>query len=162
MSFKSLLLSGLLALVCGTGIAVASPARSALDFELSDGQSFVRLSELQPMPTLVNFWHADCAPCLRELPLLMDLAQRGRVRVVLVALHKPERQARLPAGTLATMSPAALHLQAPSEPRGLLRRFGNLSGGLPYSAWLRPDRQLCASRLGEVDAALLHRGFEGC
>ena len=41
----------------------------ALDFELSDGARFVRLAALPERPTVVNFWRADCPPCLRELPL---------------------------------------------------------------------------------------------
>lgn len=45
-------------------------ATAPLDFELADARGFVRLSSLPPQTTLINFWRADCPPCLREMPLL--------------------------------------------------------------------------------------------
>ncbi len=44
------------------------------------------LSELHGRPLLLHFWATWCAPCRKELPGLVDLANRSAARVLLVAL----------------------------------------------------------------------------
>jgi len=123
----------------------------ALDFELPPvhGGDFLRLSELPPQITLVNFWRADCPPCVAELPLLVDAASRLGFRLVTVSLQSSgETRAHWPR---VPGEPAShIALLGPSDPRGLLRRFGNASGAIPYSAMLRPDGSLCTKRVGEI------------
>lgn len=141
-------------------LALSDPA--ALDFELSDGARFVRLSDLAGMPTVINFWHADCAPCLRELPVLAELARSGQARVIAIALHKPERMITQTQAISASLRPPLLSLQAPSEPRGLLARFGNHSGALPHTVVLDAQRRSCVQRTGEIDTPWLARGLREC
>ncbi len=55
----------------------------------------MRLGTLLSGPAVVNFWSATCAPCLEELPSLVELAQRSRrVRVVLVNVDESLEEAR--------------------------------------------------------------------
>jgi thiol-disulfide isomerase/thioredoxin len=140
-----------------------SASTQALDFELAriEGSSFVRLSELPPRLTLVNFWRADCPPCVAELPLLLDAAPRLGFRLVTVSLQTlAETRAHWPRVPGAPDDHVAL--LGPPEPRGLLRRFGNRSGAIPYSVLLRKDGSLCAAHSGEISAAWLVKNLEIC
>lgn len=133
------------------------------DFELArlDGSGFVRLSALPPRPTLINFWRADCPPCLRELPLLLAAAEEGRFRLITVAVQsRGETRAYWP----QTPGWPDIHLAllAPANPAGLLRRFGNRSGALPHSVMLDGCGGVCARRTGEVDAGWLEQALRQC
>lgn len=147
-------------------LAAVAPAHAAEpkpDFELApvDGGDFVRLSELPPRPTLVNFWRADCPPCVHELPMLLGQAERLGFRLVTVALQSlMDTRAFWP----KTPGGPAVHLAllGPSDPTGLLRRFGNRSGAIPQSVWLRPDGSRCAGRIGEVSKEWVEAGFRAC
>lgn len=144
--------------------SVQRPAlgRDAMDFELSDGRSFIRLSALPEKVTLVNFWRADCPPCLKELPALARLARSGRARVILVAIHKPSEIETMPDSLRAHLRPPAILLYAPSQPQGLLSRFGDVSGALPHSVWLDGRRETCATRTGMIDDAWLEAKSRDC
>lgn len=163
MIYLRLLLT--LSLVLATGPASAQylgGERAALDFELSDGAQFVRLSSLSAQTTVVNFWRADCPPCVRELPLLAELARAGKVRVVTIALQRPAETAKAPARVLAALKAPLLSLHGPSEARGLLARFGNRQGALPHTVVLNAERQTCAQQTGEVTSDWLVRTLNRC
>ena len=145
-----------------TGAAGATDGDSqALDFELSDGHAFVRLAELPKQVTVVNFWRSDCPPCVREMPLLAGTARQGKSQVVAIALQRPHETAAAPAAVQAALQPPLQALQGPNEPRGLLARFGNPRGALPYTVVLDAQRRACARQIGEVTpdwlAAAIHR-----
>ena len=138
-------------------------AKTPLDFELSDGSAFVRLSDLPPRITIVNFWRYDCPPCVREMPLFADIARAGRARVVVVALQRPgETEQRSPATVAEAIKPPVVLLHGPSDPRGLLSRFGNPRGALPHTVVVDARRHSCAARTGEVDAAWLDDAPSRC
>ncbi|WP_415034787.1 TlpA family protein disulfide reductase [Azonexus sp.] len=141
------------------GYAGVSPA---LDFELSDGQRFIRLATLPERPTVVNFWRADCPPCLRELPLLAAFANQGTARVITIALQRPNETANAPEHVLNALRPPLLALHGPSEPRGLLARFGNRSGALPHTVILDTQRRRCAQHSGEINAHWLQQQLALC
>lgn len=146
----------------GAALWLAASAQ-ALDFELPpvDGDGFRRLSELPPQVTLVNFWRADCPPCVAELPLLVEAAQRQGFRLVTVSLQSPgETRAHWPRVPGDPGSHVAL--LGPSDPRGLLRRFGNAAGAIPYSAMLRPDGSLCAKHTGEIEQSWITDNLAKC
>lgn len=154
-----------LALSAGPFACLAeSPARElqALDFELSDGKAFVRLADLPPQVTLVNFWRADCPPCLREMPLLASQARRDGLRVVAIALQRPAETLGAPAPVSAALQPPVISLHGPNEPRGLLARFGNRIGALPHTVLLDPQRRVCAQHTGEVSSHWLDDALRRC
>ena len=53
-------------------------------FNDPDGQ-LTQLADFQGQPVLVNLWASWCAPCVKELPTLDKLAQRGRIKVLAVS-----------------------------------------------------------------------------
>lgn len=135
---------------------------AALDFELAGEAGFVRLSELPPRTTVVNFWRADCPPCLRELPHLAALARAGQARVVAVAVQRPSETLVAPDSAQAALVPPVLSLHAPSEPRGLLARFGNPKQALPHTVVLDAARRPCAGKTGEIDDVWLTAALQQC
>ena len=155
-----------LALVAGLLINVTVNAENrpenGLDFELSDGQQFIRLSDLPPKISVVNFWRADCPPCVREMPLLAGWAREDKARVITVALQRPAETLAAPAVVQAALKPPVIMLNGPSEPRGLLARFGNPHGALPHTVLLDAQRQPCAQRSGEIDVAWLRATLNRC
>jgi len=156
----------ILALLAQTSTALAadprSVAKAALDFELSDGHRFVTLAALPAQPTVINFWRADCPPCVREMPELAALAREGRVRVITVALQRPAETAAAPAAIQSALQPPLLSLHGPSEPRGLLARFGNRIGALPHTVILDTDRRACVQRTGEINHRWLVDNLATC
>lgn len=144
------------------GAASAETAPTALDFELSDGNSFVRLSTLPPRITVINFWRSDCPPCLREMPMLAQLARQDKSRFVAIALQRPHETAAAPAGVLDALQPPLQALHGPTEPRGILARFGNPAGALPYTVVLDTQRRACARQIGEVTPRWLDAAIQRC
>lgn len=140
------------------GAAGAAP----LDFELAAQDDFVRLSALPPQTTVVNFWRSDCPPCVAEMPLLAKLAQGGKIRVIAVAVQRQAQTLDAPPAVQAALQPPILSLHAPSDPRGLLARFGDPKQALPHTVVLDATREICAARTGEVDRAWLEAALASC
>ena len=158
------LVFGFVAALAASGVLAADevPGRRTPDFELSDGRRFVRLSALPPKSTLINFWRADCPPCRREMPELARLAQNGNVRVIAVAVQKPAETEAMTARERALLQPPVMLLHAPSEPRGLLSRFGDSVGALPHTVWIDAGGRVCAVRTGAIDAEWIARHMMRC
>jgi thiol-disulfide isomerase/thioredoxin len=136
--------------------------QQSLDFELASESAFVRLSELKPSITLLNFWHKDCAPCLREMPLLAQLAQARGVRVITIAMQKPADTLAAPDTVRQSLRAPLIALHAPREASGLLARFGNPKGALPHSVLLNSQRVTCASKTGELDSSWIAQAIAVC
>jgi thiol-disulfide isomerase/thioredoxin len=136
--------------------------KPSLDFELSNGREFVRLSDLPPQLTVINFWRYDCPPCVREMPLLANLAHEGKVRVITIALHRPSEAILAPLAAQQALAAPILSLFGPSEPRGLLSRFGNRHGAIPHTVLLNPRRQVCAQLTGEISATWVKSALTHC
>ena len=63
--------------------ASGKPAPEVL-FSDPDGKP-VRLANFKGKPVLVNLWASWCAPCVKELPTLDQLARKGGVQVLAVS-----------------------------------------------------------------------------
>lgn len=151
----------LLAAALAAGAAHAQ-AVAPLDFELSDGHRFIKLAEMPSRLTVVNFWRVDCPPCLTEMPHLAAWARNGKARVVTIALHRPTETLSARSAVLDALRPPVLALRGPSDPRGLLARFGNPAGALPFTVVLDTQRLPCARHIGEVDGAWLDAAQARC
>ena len=49
---------------------------AAPDFTISDSQRTVTLSQLRGKPVILNFWASWCAPCVEEMPSLVQLQKK--------------------------------------------------------------------------------------
>lgn len=140
---------------------LSAAERPDLELARVDGAGFVRLTELPPRPTLINFWRHDCPPCVRELPLLLAAAEEGGFRLITIAVQsRGETRAFWP--QTPGQPEHHLALLGPANPAGLLRRFGNRSGALPHSVMLDAAGYFCAHRTGEVSQVWLEQAWLQC
>lgn len=110
MKYKGilLLLGGLIfGMLLGAVIILSSPGQARTgsrqipptvgspveDFELQAlNGGFIRLSELQNKPVVINFWATWCAPCREEMPLLGRFADEYSGEVVVLGVNYAETE----------------------------------------------------------------------
>ena len=122
------------------------------DFSLPDlhGQPR-RPDEWDGKVLVVNFWATWCAPCRKEIPLLIDLERRRPgVRVIGIAVDRADA-VRPFVEELGIGYPILLDdLQGST-----MRRYGNQFGALPFTVITGRDGVVAFVRLGELEAGEL-------
>ena len=89
-SFVGVVVLGLLLTAgCDRGQHPSQIATVAPTFAVSDGSQSVDLSKLRGKVVVLNFWATWCAPCIEELPSLMEL-QRRMPEIAVVAISTDE------------------------------------------------------------------------
>ena len=78
-------LGALLLTACDRGDHPQNIGRPAPNFVLSDGSRTVDLAKLRGRIVVLNLWATWCAPCVQELPSLLDL-QRRNPQLAVVAI----------------------------------------------------------------------------
>ncbi len=68
---------------CNRGARPAQLDKRAPDFTVSDGTTSVHLASYRGKVVLLNFWWSQCAPCIEELPSLLQLHHEDPNLVVL-------------------------------------------------------------------------------
>jgi cytochrome c biogenesis protein CcmG, thiol:disulfide interchange protein DsbE len=58
---------------CDRGVHPLQTGRPAPDFTVSDGDATVHLANYRGRVVLLNFWASWCAPCVEEMPSLIEL-----------------------------------------------------------------------------------------
>lgn len=136
--------------------AAAKPAETKPDREhpqlkidLVDGGHY-DLAQHRGRWVVVNFWATWCGPCLKEMPELSKLAQRGDVDVLGLAYEDI---------TKADMQ-AFLKQHAPSYPIAILDTFSpprdfDTPQGLPMTVIVAPDGHVAKKFLGPVTIAAI-------
>ena len=72
----TVLLSG-----CYRGSRPPRIGTAAPNFTVQDADSKVTLSDFHGKVVLLNFWASWCAPCVEEMPSLVQLQQRFKVKI---------------------------------------------------------------------------------
>lgn len=108
-----------------------------------------RIAEWRGKVVAVNFWATWCAPCREEIPLFMEVrrerASQG-FEVVGIAIDNAEKVAEY-ARNAAISYPVLI---ADGSGLDLIRKLGNASGGLPYTAFLDRGGRPVRSKLGAL------------
>lgn len=99
-------------------------------------------------PVVINLWATWCGPCLREMPLLVDLARAGNVRVVGVAWDEADA-VRAFVHDGPTKYP--MLLAEPTKANAIL--FGNPSGVLPYTLLVDAGGKVIRQHIGPFQSA---------
>ena len=132
-------------------VPVGLPAGSERpEFVLPDLQGRLRpVSEWGGKVLLVNFWATWCPPCLKEIPLFIDLQSRHGDRglqVVGIAIDNPDAVSAL-AASRGINYPVLL---GDEEAIDASVRYGNTRGVLPYTVVVDRRGRVVLSHLGEM------------
>ena len=81
---------------CDRGAHPALTGQAAPDFNLSDGSTSVHLAGYRGRVVLLNFWATWCAPCVQEIPSLLQLHHdRPDLAILAVSIDEnPEAYSR--------------------------------------------------------------------
>jgi len=76
---------------CDRGARPGLTGQIATDFKVSDGTSSIHLADYRGKIVLLNFWATWCAPCVREMPGLIDLHHdRPDLAILAVSIDEDE------------------------------------------------------------------------
>jgi len=120
----------------------------AADFTLTDlSGKAQKLSDYRGKLVLVNFWASWCAPCIEELPLLVE-AQKlyGPRGLQILGPAMDDAAAAQPlAARLGVNYPVMADF---AQVDGVMRALGNEMGALPYSVLVDGEGKVLRSILG--------------
>ena len=86
---STLIIFAALATGCDRGSHPRNISTPAPQFTISDGTNSADLSKLRGHIVLLNFWATNCAPCIEELPSLLEMQKRmPNVAVVAVSMDQ--------------------------------------------------------------------------
>ncbi|MCA1780402.1 MAG: TlpA family protein disulfide reductase [Xanthomonadaceae bacterium] len=107
-----------------------------------------RTSDFDGKPLLVNFWATWCAPCVREMPLLQEIAEENvnSLQVIGVAIDEPGAVR----GFIEGLGIDYPILIGTSDVRATLQAYGNRGGMLPYTALVDAGGIVRWLHLGEL------------
>jgi thiol-disulfide isomerase/thioredoxin len=120
------------------------------------------LSEWRDRILICNFWATWCAPCREEIPLLMAAREKYAplgLEIVGIAIDNAKKVGEF-TSSFKILYPV---LVAEADGLDLMRKFGNRTGGLPYTVVADRKgsvlhRKLGAFHAGELDKILLTLG----
>lgn len=131
----------------------------AADFSLRDLDGTTRaFSEWDGRIVVVNFWATWCAPCRREIPVLVDLqaAHDPEFLTVLgIAVDEDDAVREYVEQIGMTYTTLVGQLDAIETARA----FGNHIGAMPYTVIVGPDRRIEWIHAGEVTAPMLEEAL---
>ena len=117
-----------------------------------------RIEAIDAPLRLINFWATWCPPCREEIPLLVQIQNHYRARglqIIGIAVDQPRAVAEFG---------ALMGINYPSwiadDPFGLMKRYGNSEGALPYSVLLGRNGAVVSRKLGPYSPAELTKIVE--
>lgn len=105
------------------------------------------LSQWKNKPVIINFWATWCAPCVAEMPELVDLQKEiGETRIIGIGIDSQANIAQFA---------EKLHIDYPlyvadAGMINLLRQLGNETGGLPFTLLVGTDGTIKKVYVGQL------------
>jgi peroxiredoxin len=132
---------------------------SKVSFELAkiDGSEFVSADDFLGKKSIILFFDPDCAPCVAKLQQLnQNPPNFNKINIIIINLiDQKEIKNKILSWHL---NPQFTILQAPKNPAGFLRKFGNFSAKLPFLALLNEKGAICLVKSEIFSAA----DFKNC
>ena len=129
-------------------------------FQLADLDGKLRKStEWADRTVVLNFWATWCAPCRREIPLLVDLQAAhdpSELTVLGIAIDEPDAVKEYVEQIGMTYETLVGQLDAIE----VVGQYGNRIGALPYTVIIGKDNKIEWIHAGEVDAAMLAEALQ--
>lgn len=158
-----ILATALIALCLGIGIAwlnrPAIPTSGTGGAEIGDPHpgfrhlgldgEWVDAADFEGRVMLVNFWATWCPPCVREMPLLQETAERHAgdgLTVIGIAMDEPEAIRAF----IEDLSIDYPLVYGAADVINTQRRWGNSRGVLPYTVLVDADGVIRWQYMGEV------------
>ena len=120
------------------------------DFQFSDQHGVVRrISDWDGQLLVVNFWATWCAPCIEEIPFFVELQRQYQsegVQFVGIAVDELENVQRF-AEQVSINYPTASGNESAFD---LLKAYGNVVGGLPYTVLVDRDGGIAVQHPGAI------------
>ncbi len=134
-----------------TEVASEANADMAPDFQLQNlADETIKLSDLRGKLVLVNFWATWCAPCLKEIPVLVEVQNRFGARglqIIGPAMDDP---------AVVRSSIPRLNIQYPvllgeEQIPLVMDALGDTIGALPFSVLISPGGKILLRKHGEFE-----------
>lgn len=140
--------------------AESSPSARLFAMQLPDAAGQEQpLEQWRGQELVLNFWASWCAPCVEEMPELEALhadLQASERQAIGIAIDSVDNVAQFASAHQISYPLYAGGIDATD----LSRAFGNPSGGLPFTVWLRADGSVAKTYLGRLDMAALRRDLD--
>ncbi len=150
----------------GAGLAVGAALLQAPIFAAASGPAatflansfpnlqgeFVALSSYAGKPLVVNFWATWCAPCIKEMPDLDELAHKYPGMTFLGVAVDTQANVERFLKKVQVSYPLVIAGHGGIEK---MKALGNTKGGLPYTVIFDAQSRIHHEVLGQVDPAKL-------
>jgi thiol-disulfide isomerase/thioredoxin len=124
-----------------------------------EGSQMLSLASYINKAIVLNFWGSECPPCVEEMPMLLKQALKyPNVQFLGIAVDDRLKARRF----LMSQRVTYPQMVAPTQADGIMRRFGNPKGVLPYTVVLSKSHQICQMKSGMVDAAWIQSAVVSC
>ncbi len=114
------------------------------------------LSQWRGKTLIVNFWATWCAPCVDEMPELVELQKEQAERNLQIIGIGIDTASNIAEFSSKHKIDYPLYV-AGMNGTELSRKFGNQAGGLPYTVLIGPDGQIRKAYLGRLKMEQLRR-----
>lgn len=109
----------------------------------------LRLTDFRGGPVLIVFWASDCAPCIAEIPELVQLHREWSghgLRLIAVAMVYD-----LPSRVLALTTAAGVDYRVVLDLRGTIAEAFDRIDAVPTAILIGPDGNVLERRTGPID-----------
>jgi thiol-disulfide isomerase/thioredoxin len=119
----------------------------------------VRLSDFRGRPMVVNLWATWCAPCQREMPQLVALAEKfSEARLVVIGISTDDAPAEIQA--FAKAFSVTYPLLVGRDRSDVLVAF-EYTGLLPTTVFINAEGMITARLVGRASDAYFERQIRG-
>ena len=112
-------------------------------------------------PLIEVYYASSCTPCRLELPVLAELSESERTRMVIVLLTE-EKKAREEIVAVSPKLETLAILPSGHDSRKVLQAAGDAEGILPYARSLHSNGQICKSWRGLLNVDRVRKMLRGC